>query len=399
MASSHGSALGASQDTRPPILPVGARRALVVDDEPDIRDLICKFLSKEAIQTQTAENGKEALRYAETEEFDLILSDITMPEMNGLEFLNLLRNKGRNTPVVFVTAYTNAPNALEALRLGATDFVSKPFRHGTLLDAVGRAIKKHDQDLEADQQVHRLHKLAMVGEMSAGMAHEISTPLMLLQGRIHRLTQNAEPGSELLKQLEKAQTDIERVGKILKSLKAISRDTHSDPLETVSVKHLIDEAFTLCADRFKTEGVVWDVDYGPEKLEAICRASEVEQILLNLLSNALDATAEMPKPEKGTTPHTVSVRVSELKAQRRFSNPSVQSSTWVEIHVEDQGPGVPSEMMDKIFHSFATSKKPGKGTGLGLRISKRLAQLQGGDLTLDRTSNPTRFILTLRAKT
>ncbi|MBL7714952.1 MAG: response regulator [Bdellovibrionales bacterium] len=389
------SSVGTSQNPRPPVIPSNVRRALVVDDEPEIRDLICKFLSKESIETQTAENGKEALSFAEKEDFDLILSDITMPEMNGLEFLNSLRSKGRNTPVVFVTAYTNTPNTLEALRLGATDFVSKPFRQGTLLEAVTRAFHKHDRDLETDQQIHQLQKLALVGEMSAGLAHEISTPLMLLQGRMHRLKKLVDDQSEIAAQIKKAENDIERVGKILKSLKAFSRETHSDPFETISVRSLIDDAISLCSDRFKTENVRLDADYGPEGLEAVCRPSEAAQILLNLFSNALDAT-------EGLTERTVRVHVAELKAERRYSkkNPSKkpQSSTWVEIHVEDPGPGISAEMVDKLFHSFATTKKPGKGTGLGLRISKRLAELQGGDLFLDRAASPTRFILTLRAK-
>jgi DNA-binding NtrC family response regulator len=124
---------------------------LIVDDEPDLRELLALTLANIAAAVHTASNGKEALEIIKTGTIDVVLSDINMPEMNGLELLAQVRDLGLDIPFIFVTGYADSTKCVQALRLGATDFLEKPFKKNQVVEIISNAmaLSKAMRDVES----------------------------------------------------------------------------------------------------------------------------------------------------------------------------------------------------------------------------------------------------------
>jgi two-component system sensor histidine kinase HydH len=220
-------------------------------------------------------------------------------------------------------------------------------------------------------------KMVALGEMAAGIAHEINNPVAAIQMNASEIEDiSGDPTPDVLRMKELAELigkSTSRVTKIVASLRSLARDAHADPFETVPLEKVISETLALCQERFRARGVtLYAPDVGTD-ISLRCRSGEVAQVLLNLLQNALDAAEE----SEGRW-----VRV-EVRA----------TGEDVQIVVVDSGPGVPSTVREKIFQPFFTTKDVGRGTGLGLSISTRIMKAHGGSLELDTGGGATRFRL------
>lgn len=226
------------------------------------------------------------------------------------------------------------------------------------------------------QQASLVHsaKMASLGEMAGGMAHEINNPLAIIiakTSRIQAMAQRGEISSEqLTKDLEQINTTCLRISKIISGLKSFSRNAQSDPFEPVNIKQVITDTLGLCEQRFLSHKVVVKTIIS-EDLRVLGRAAQLEQVLLNLLNNAFDAIVDTP-------PAWVKVSV-----ERR--------GDYVHIAVSDSGKGIPPEVAQKIMNPFFTTKNVGKGTGLGLSIARGIIADHGGNLTLDQSAPNTTF--------
>ena len=224
--------------------------------------------------------------------------------------------------------------------------------------------------------------MATLGEIAAGVAHEINNPLHTLTLTNH-LLQRLSDGNRLTKEmlhthLEKVENCVQRMATIVSELKAFSRDSSHDEYKETPLKKLVSETLDLCHARLLSKDIRLEVSDLPDSWKAECRPSQLSQVILNLLNNAYDAALGQPQ------------RWVKLKV-------TVQGE-YFEIAVTDSGPGVPPEIAQKIMNPFFTTKPPGKGTGLGLSISSNIMTDHGGSLTLDRTSPHTRFVMSLPRK-
>lgn len=225
-------------------------------------------------------------------------------------------------------------------------------------------------------------KMASLGEMAAEIAHEINNPLMIAQGKtqllLEKLTKQNMDMASCKKDLEAIETNCMRIDKIIKSLKSVSRKADRDPYEEVSVLKLIDEAFEISKERFRKRKlnlfVITDefIDY---TYTTQARASEIVQVLVNLLNNAYDAIESQPRGW---------ARISLTMPKNNF-----------QIEVTDSGNEIEPEVAQKMMEPFFTTKMTGKGTGLGLSVSKQIIHSHKGDLFYDPTSANTRFVFTL----
>jgi len=235
---------------------------------------------------------------------------------------------------------------------------------------------------ENELKLLQASKMSSLGEMSSGIAHEINNPLAIIQGKNHQIRMIAQRPNPDLQNIVKITEDLDqtvgRISKIIKGLRNFSRDGEKDPYERKSVKILVEETLSFCANRFKHHDIVIDTDGIPEHLEVACRPSQIAQVLLNLLNNSFDAIQELPS--------------------KWIKLDALSSLDQVLISVTDSGPGIPSEIRERILEPFFTTKEVGKGTGLGLSISLGIMKSHGGNLTIDSTCPNTRFVLELPLK-
>lgn len=236
-------------------------------------------------------------------------------------------------------------------------------------------------------------RLAVVGEMASGVAHEINNPLTIISGNC-RLIKNALKDNQLIQDkefffnyLDRIDETVSRISKIIRGLMTYSRDGTSSDRESIYVSALIEKTLVFCREKFKNKEVVISIIQENPKLSLIVQEIQLSQVLLNLLSNAYDAVVD----NDAIMEKWIRLEVSELCLIKNKTN----SDNIIQIKVVDAGCGIPEEIADKIMNPFFTTKGVGKGTGLGLSISHSIIVNHGGKLYLDKTQKNTTFVVEL----
>ncbi|QDK37726.1 sensor histidine kinase [Bdellovibrio sp. NC01] len=221
-------------------------------------------------------------------------------------------------------------------------------------------------------------KLASLGEMAGGIAHEINTPLNVILLSVEQqldLLQDAEINKTLMREaIEKVQSTTNRIAAIVRGLRTFARDGAKDPIEVVPVDTLIETTLSLCLEKFKLNDIELRRPQASH-LTVHCRPVQISQVLLNLLNNAFEAIRELPQK-------WIAIEVRDLGSS-------------VEIRITDSGHGIPEDIHHEIFRPFYTTKEIGKGTGLGLSISRGLIEAHHGKLFIDSTNPNTSFVIQL----
>ena len=227
-------------------------------------------------------------------------------------------------------------------------------------------------------------KMSTLGEMAGGVAHEINNPLAIIHGKAGQLKQllgqslgqsrdrsdEALDPARLIVGLDKIEQTAMRISKIIRGLRAFSRNSDRDPFMPIPLRSIIEDSLELSRERFRNRGIDLRVAEIPET-SIECRPSQIAQVLLNLLSNAFDAVAGLPDA-------WVEITV-------------IDDGFGARIQVTDSGLGIPNRVAERIMEPFFTTKEVGKGTGLGLSIAKGLIEDHGGSLKFDAAHPSTRF--------
>ena len=385
-------------------------RVLVVDDNADMRDYISGLLKKYWL-VETAPDGSAALESARRAPPDLVLSDVMMPVMDGVTLLGELRKDPRTrlVPVILVSARAGEEARMEGLETGADDYLIKPFATRELLARVrthltmgqvrrnaaetanelaetrARLIAELEETnqnlLESYEQLARTQaqlvqsaKMASLGELVAGIAHEINNPLAFVKshlGTIRRALESLE--GELRVQLPEStdqarwtkihsrllemERGIMRMQELVVKLRTFSRLDEGER-KTASIRACVDSVLTILRHRFEDRIEVGLELEGPDLVD--CYPSLLNQALMNLVSNAIDAVGETG----------------------RIVVASEERDGMLRLCVSDTGPGVPESQRERILEPFFTTKPVGQGTGLGLSIAYTIARKHAGALTV-----------------
>lgn len=239
---------------------------------------------------------------------------------------------------------------------------------------------KKTQELLTEQQARLASaaKMSSLGEMAAGIAHEINNPLAVISGKASQMTRLLQKGASdqaaLQPFLDKIQETVQRINQIIISMRTLSRNSQNDSFICVPVQKIIEDTLSLCREKFNHSEVRIE-NHCPAGLEIECRPGQISQILMNLLQNAHDAISDRPE------------RWIQIQVQQR--------KELVIIQMTDSGPGISPEVRNKIMQPFFTTKGIGKGTGIGLSISNSIANAHNGRLYYDDTCANTRFVLEL----
>lgn len=228
-------------------------------------------------------------------------------------------------------------------------------------------------------------KMAALGQMAGGVAHEINTPLCTISLTCEQLLEMLNRGKfdpeHALVIANRIHGTTAKIARIVAGLRSFARDSSKDPFNPTAIAPLVEDTLSFCREKLINRGITLEFDLFPapgksaDEITAECRPSQISQVLVNLISNAEDAIIDLPEK-------WIRVGVCDLGEK-------------VEITVTDSGTGIPKHVQERLFDPFFTTKDVGSGTGLGLSISKGLIDAHRGTLTLDSASPNTRFVITL----
>jgi two-component system, NtrC family, sensor kinase len=390
---------------------------LIVDDQPENLEVLSKVL-QDSYLVRAVRSGEQALRAAASDPRpDLVLLDVLMPEIDGFEVLARLRANPatRDIPVIFLTARDALEDEERGFDLGAVDYITKPIRAPVVLARVRVHLElKHAHDCLARQNVQleervlertraleqsqrqamQAEKMAAIGVLAAGVAHELNNPLYFVTSNVNSLSEYVDDFLSLIQTARSslrdiadpalaaeyeralAEKDFEYLTQDTQALLAQTRDGLDRMARIVfSLKDFSrsgDQAWEIADLHRGLEGtlrVVWnEIKYKAEVVknygalpEVNCVPSEINQVFMNLLVNAAQAI--------------------ETHGQITITTRRVGDA--VEIEIRDTGQGIPPENLNRIFEPFFTTKPPGKGTGLGLSLSFGIIQKHHGTLTVE----------------
>lgn len=358
--------------------------ALVADDEPDMLHFLRSELARDYDLIE-ATDGVQALEKTELFLPDVVLLDMMMPEMDGLDVCKALRAREATAgiPIILLTARADEETKFDALQMGANDFLAKPFSATELQARIKNLVESHhfqrklskqnqaltsaiEQIKETETQLVQSEKLASLGRMSAGIIHEINNPLNFATTGLFALrnkTKNMPEAerTEIAEILNDVDEGLKRVRNIVSDLRVFTHP-ESGPPEAVDVAEAVNASLRFLSSEWKGR-VRIENKISPGQVAQTSR-NKLVHILVNLLQNSLDAMAG--KKYEGEQPTIViEGRVEEGKSM---------------IVVRDNGTGIEQKNLSKIFDPFFTTKDVGEGMGLGLSICHRIARGYGGHI-------------------
>lgn len=362
---------------------------LIVDDEPVILQILQAVFEEEPYALTLCSNGTDALAVIERRTVNVLLTDKNLPDVNGIELLKAAKARDPLTEVIILTGYASLETALTAMQLDAFDYILKPpqnvfeirkkVRQALEKQAITlenrrliRELQQKNGELEAaleetralQDELIQTEKLAGIGTLAAGIAHEISSPLFGAMGLAEAIADEAD-----LALAQGYARDIveycRSIRDIVVELSSYSRPSTSEYLTTVELARVIADALKLVERSVDVSGIRFEMELAPN-LYLNARTNEIQQVFVNLVKNAAEAVREVHGAAGGG--------LVTVKAGRN------ESGVWATV--ADNGAGIPEEKKRQIFDPFYTTKPPGKGTGLGLNIVFRIITKYRGGVTV-----------------
>ena len=351
---------GRSSQTLSALMPHNEKahaQIVVAEDNPDMRGFLYELLSP-YYHVTVAADGRAALEAIRSRLPDLVLADVMMPHLSGTELCREVKNdiRTRTIPVILLTARSGIDETLEGFGYGAADYLVKPFSPRELLVRVAVQLKVR----RLTAQVANAARLAAVGTLAAGVAHEIKNPLNAISTGAAALRKRNELTPVMQKEvLEMIEECVQRISEITTALTDHARPADGEGVSMFDIAHGLDTTLKLLTDRLRNSNVTVEKRYRSERGVILARPRQLNQVFLNLLDNAVRAS-----------PH----------GGRVYLTLSESDHGTVTIAVGDEGGGVKPENRERIFDAFFTTRPPGEGTGLGLYLSRQIVEAHGGSL-------------------
>ena len=347
---------------------------LVVDDEPINRQVLRNQLEMVGYRVEVAIDGLQGLKLLEKLNPQVILLDVMMPRLSGYQTCYRIRQKysASELPIILLTAKDQPEDTVRGFQHGANDYLTKPFSREELLIRVQFHLKlskatsevyRMMDDLRGMQnQLIQSAKLAAVGEMTSGIAHELKTPL----AGISTILSGVELAKQLHQEIDMDATCsrvnllVQRCSAIIDHMRNYSRRTEETHSQTQIINQLLKNTLLLVEPQLKRIGGKLELNLGHDLPFVVGNDIQLEQVFINLCNNACDAM--------------------EQSEERILTIQSMAVGDEVLVRVRDTGTGMRPEVQERIFESFFTTKSSAKGTGLGMSISQNIVEQHKGQI-------------------
>lgn len=405
-------------------------RILVVDDDKGERDLFARIIKLDQYDVKIANSAKEALAKLKKDSFNLVLTDIVMPQMDGIQLLTKIKKDYSSTIVVMITGQASMETAIEALRKGAYDYIRKPLTHkDELLHCINQALERQDLGYENKELFENLKKaysqlktykkkletkifvgntkirekdkdlkkayaelkqayqtleenieemkhsesLAAMGKFSACIVHELRNPLTSIEGFIQLLPRKYDSPKFRDKFIETTTRETERINKFVDRLLKFGRPVELN-LQLCTITKVILSVIESSRMQLSKAKIKVNENFSSGLPKINIDSELIVQVLSNLMNNAIHAM-----PEGGTL--TISASPEEKK-------------NFITITIKDTGCGIAKQDLSKIFEPFYTTKS--QGTGLGLAIIRNIIDKHNGSINCESIAGKgTSFIIKL----
>jgi C4-dicarboxylate-specific signal transduction histidine kinase len=366
-------------------------KVLIVEDRPEDTELMVRELRQASLTPDwravvTEPEYRQSLDWGP----DVILSDFTLPQFNAFDALRIMQERQLDIPFIVVTGSISEETAVDCIKQGAVDYLLKD-RMARLPAAVASALEEkrlrdekrqtEDQLQERLAQLAHVSRLTTMGELVSELAHELNQPLYAIANYSEAClnvarSSSAQQTQELVPWLEQICEQSHRAGEIIKRIYGFVRKTsaHARP---VNMNALVHDCAALLQVNLRHQGVALRLELTEELPQVTADPVQIQQVLVNLMNNAIDAMAHLPREERQLV----------VRSQRPGSNE-------IRVSVTDRGRGAADENLERLFEAFFTTKA--EGMGMGLSISRSIIEAHDGRLWAER--NPDRgltFFFTL----
>ena len=357
---------------------------LVIDDDADTRENLWDILELNGYGVETAGTAAEVRLRKDWDRIGAVVLDRRLPDASAETLLPELKQFAPHADVLIVTGYADVQSAIAAFRLGAADYIVKPIEAGELLARIGRieeAVKTrlalHQAQMAREQALIELRsttqqlwqsaRLAGVGELAAGIAHELNNPLGIVHLRLESILNHTPLNDPRRSALEVIDSEVERMARLVANLLQFSRPGR-DQVSTVDVPAEVRRTLELTEHVFRRRSVAVRTDFHPLVPDIFADRQQFRQVMLNLFTNAADAMQ-----------HGGTLSLAVHPAELPHSKPGVS------IKVADTGIGIDPAHLSRVTEPFFSTKEEGKGTGLGLAICRRIIEQHHGRLEIEST--------------
>ncbi len=373
----------------------GSIQVLLVDDEEGFRQAIARRLDRRGLAVRQAEGGEGALAILAESAVDVVVSDVRMPGMDGLELLDRIKQGYPEIEVILLTGHACADDGVAGIKSGAFDYLCKPIEIDHLTEKIRQARDKiqrrEEKRREAEyrrrmeEQMIATERLASLGTLATGVAHEINNPLAIIKEAAGWMTlilnkpemEGAPRRADLQNAAGKIEDAVERARRITHQLLGMVRKSEGADMTDVSLDALLAESIAL----IYKEALNRDIEITRWVDEAVRSIHtdpyQLRQVFINLITNAVHAVGKNGRV----------IVTAQPEGDR------------VAITVKDTGEGIPKEHLERIFEPFFSTKAPGKGTGLGLFVTRNIVEKLGGRISVEsRVGQGAAFIIELPRK-
>lgn len=346
-------------------------KILVVDDQPVNVQLLKRKLEREGIQVLAAYTGQEALDIVALEKPDLILLDVMMPDMDGMDVCQHLQEneETRSIPVIFITARSSKESKLEGLAVGAVDYITKPIDLDETLARVQtqlRFVAINREMIDLQRRLQEARRAATIGAVTQGIAHNLNNLLGVVLGYLDLIKAHHTKPEFVKKNAEHVETAVQRIVNIIKQLSTLVVKSRP-PMLKFNLQKLLDDGVARYQTEYKIDQpVAIDNPLGEQLIET--HGEVFEDVLAKLLINAWESHGYKPANERSVS---ISTKLAEMPG----------GAPAVEVRIEDRGSGISPKIRDTMFEPFVSSKET-VGVGMGLTVARHALRNMGGEITV-----------------